>query len=119
MRRVAWGGLQSSAVAASYKLVWFVPPSHLRATREAVFVAGAGWIGGYSRCSWATLGEGTFFGGEGTEPAVGEAGRDETVAEYRVETVVPEAKLGAVLEALRRAHPYKEPAFDVLLRVEA
>ncbi len=106
-------------MAVSYKLVWFVPASHLQATRDAVFAAGAGWIGGYSRCSWATLGEGTFFGGEGTRPAVGEAGRDETVAEYRVETVVPAAKLAAVVDALRRAHPFEEPAYDVYERVEA
>jgi hypothetical protein len=106
-------------VAVSYKLVWFVPVTHLRATRDAVFAAGAGWIGDYSRCSWATLGEGTFFGGEGTQPAVGEAGSDETVAEYRVETVVPAAKLAAVVDALRRVHPFEEPAYDVYERVEA
>ena len=106
-------------MAASYKLVWFVPPSHLEATRDAVFAAGAGWIGEYSRCSWATLGSGTFRGGEGTQPAVGEAGRDETVGEYRVETVVRDEKLAAVVAALRRAHPYEEPAFDVYQRAEA
>jgi hypothetical protein len=105
-------------VAASYKLVWFVPATHVEATRDAVFVAGAGWIGEYSRCSWSTLGEGTFRGGQGTRPAVGEAGRDETVAECRVETVVPEAKLAAVVDALRRAHPYEEPAFDVYARAD-
>ena len=66
----------------------------------------------------ATLGEGTFRGGEGTRPAVGEAGRDETAVEYRVETVVPEAKLAAVVDALRRAHPYEEPAFDVYERAD-
>jgi len=106
-------------VPTSYKLVWFVPASHLQATRDAVFVAGAGWIGRYSRCSWATLGEGSFFGGEGTRPSVGGAGRDETVPEYRVETVVPPEKLAAVVEALRRSHPYEEPAYDVYERVEA
>ena len=106
-------------MAASYKLVWFVPASHLQTTRDAVFVAGAGWIGNYSRCSWASLGEGTFRGGEGTRPRIGQAGRDETVAEYRVETVVPAEKLAAVVGALRRAHPYEEPAFDVYERVDA
>jgi hypothetical protein len=105
-------------VSGSYKLVWFVPASHLDATRNAVFVAGAGWIGDYSRCSWTTLGEGTFFGGEGTRPSVGEAGRDQRVAELRVETVVPVEKLEAVVAALRHAHPYEEPAFDVYARVE-
>lgn len=97
----------------TYKLVWFVPPSHLDATRDAVFTAGAGWIGGYARCSWYALGEGTFYGTEGTSPALGEAGQEERAAEYRVETVVPEERLAAVVGALRRAHPYEEPAFDV------
>jgi hypothetical protein len=90
-----------------------VPPSALQSTRDAVFAAGAGWIGDYSRCSWATLGEGTFFGGAGTSPSVGEAGRDERVSEFRVETIVSEDALAAVVRALRRAHPYEEPAFDL------
>ena len=106
-------------MATSYKLVWFVPPTHLDATRDAVFRAGAGRIGAYERCSWATLGEGTFFGTAGTEPSVGEAGRDETVSELRVETVVPAGRLAAVLEALRASHPYEEPAYDAYERVEA
>ena len=106
-------------MAGSYKLVWFVPASHLESTRDAVLVAGAGRIGDYSRCSWTTLGEGSFRGGEGTHPAVGEPGRDERVAEYRVETVVPAEKLASVVAALRRAHPYEEPAFDLYERVEA
>jgi hypothetical protein len=96
-----------------------VPPSHLEATRDAVFAAGAGWIGGYSRCSWSALGQGTFRGEKDTRPAVGEAGQDETVAEYRVETVVPDDKLAVVVAALRRAHPYEEPAFDVYPRLDA
>lgn len=102
-----------------YKLVFFVPPAALRSTRDAVFAAGAGWVGDYSRCSWATAGEGTFFGGEGTHPATGEAGRDERVTEYRVETVVSEERLVAVVAALRRAHPYEEPAYDVYTLVDA
>jgi hypothetical protein len=95
------------------KLVWFVPPAAVETTRDAVFLAGAGWIGDYSRCSFASLGEGTFRGGPGTTPTAGTAGRDEAATEYRVETVVDSAKLAAVVAALRRAHPYEEPAFDV------
>ena len=96
-----------------------MPPSHPEATRDAVFAAGAGWIGDYSRCSWSTLGRGTCRGGEGTHPTIGEAGHDETVTEYRVETVVPDDKVGAVVAALRRAHPYEEPAYDVYPRLGA
>ncbi|HJU48066.1 MAG TPA: hypothetical protein VJ689_08040 [Gaiellaceae bacterium] len=106
-------------MALRYKLVFFVPPAALVSTRNAVFAAGAGWIGDYSRCSWATLGEGTFFGGEGTRPATGAPGRDERVTEYRVETVVPEEKVADVVAALRRSHPYEEPAFDLYALVDA
>jgi len=97
----------------SVKLVWFVPEPALDATRDAVFAAGAGRIGGYERCSWYTAGTGTFLRGEGTQPAIGEAGREERVAEYRVETLVPDDRVGAVVAALVAAHPYEEVAYDL------
>ena len=99
--------------ARAYKLVWFVPREALETTRDAVFAAGAGRIGAYERCSWYTAGTGTFFGGEGTEPSIGQAGREERVAELRVETVVPEDRVGAVVDALVAAHPYEEVAYDL------
>ncbi|HZS29671.1 MAG TPA: hypothetical protein VFA37_00285 [Gaiellaceae bacterium] len=98
---------------AGYKLVWFVPREALDATREAVFAAGAGVIGNYTRCSWYTEGTGTFLGGEGSAPSVGRAGTEERVAELRVETRVPADRADAVVAALREAHPYEEPAFDL------
>jgi hypothetical protein len=96
-----------------YKLVWFVPEAALDMTRDAVFAAGAGRIGEYERCSWYTAGTGTFFGGEGTAPALGESGREERVAELRVETVVPLERAEAVVRALVEAHPYEEVAYDL------
>ena len=93
--------------------MWFVPEPALEATRDAVFAAGAGRIGGYERCSWYTTGTGTFLGGEGTQPAIGEAGREERVAEYRVETLVPDDRVDAVVAALVAAHPYEEVAYDL------
>jgi hypothetical protein len=90
-----------------------VPADALDATRAAVFEAGGGRIGEYERCSWYTAGTGTFLGGAETDPAIGELGREEHVPELRVETVVPEDLLDDVLEALREAHPYEEPAYDV------
>jgi hypothetical protein len=98
---------------SSVKLVWFVPEEALDATRTAVFQAGGGRIGDYERCSWYTAGMGTFFGGEGTAPALGESGREERVAELRVETVVPEDRIREAIAALKLAHPYEEPAYDV------
>ena len=96
-----------------YKLVWFVPREALDVTRDAVFAAGAGRIGEYTRCSWYTAGTGTFLGGEGAEPAVGERGREQRAAELRVETVVPAELLSAAVAALVDAHPYEEVAYDV------
>lgn len=106
-------------MAQSHKLVWFVPAEALDVTRDAVFEAGAGRIGDYEHCSWYMAGTGTFFGGDETAPAVGESGREERVAELRVETVVPAERLTAVVAALRAAHPYEEPAFDVYPLVDA
>jgi len=96
-----------------YKLVWFVPEEALEATRSAVFDAGGGRIGEYERCSWYAAGTGTFHGGELTDPAIGERGREERVSELRVETLVPAERLDAAVAALRLAHPYEEPAYDV------
>ena len=96
-----------------YKLVWFVPEEALDATRDAVFAAGAGRIGEYERCSWYTPGTGTFFGGESTNPAIGESGREERAPELRVETVVPGERTDAVVSALLEAHPYEEVAYDL------
>jgi hypothetical protein len=95
------------------KLVVFVPEEALEAVRDAVFAAGAGRIGDYERCSWYAAGTGTFLGGEASDPTVGERGREERVAEYRLETVFPVEQQDKVVAALRRAHPYEEPAFDV------
>jgi hypothetical protein len=97
----------------SRKLVVFVPADALDAVRDAVFEAGAGRIGDYERCSWYTEGTGTFLGGEGTSPALGEKGREERVSELRLETVFPADRHDDVIAALRSAHPYEEPAFDV------
>jgi hypothetical protein len=95
------------------KLVVFVPREALDDVRAAVFAAGAGRIGEYEHCSWYTAGTGTFLGGEGTSPTIGERGREERVAELRLETVFPEERQSDVLAALRAAHPYEEPAFDI------
>ena len=100
-------------MTADRKLVVFVPPEALDAVREAVFAAGAGHIGEYERCSWYTEGTGTFLAGERADPTIGERGREERVPELRLETVYPADRESDVVEALRTAHPYEEPAFDL------
>jgi len=98
------------------KLVVFVPHEALDRVRDAVFAAGAGRIGEYERCSWYTDGTGTFLGGETTDPAVGERGVEERVPEVRLETVFPSDRHDEVIAALRAAHPYEEPAYDIYER---
>lgn len=95
------------------KLVVFVPADALEGVRSALFAAGAGRIGEYERCSWYAEGTGTFLGGESASPAVGVAGREERVPELRLETVYPVGREREVVRALRGAHPYEEPAFDL------
>ena len=97
-----------------YKLVTFVPPEHLDSLRTALFAAGAGSIGAYDECSFSLEGEGTFRGGENTNPTIGQRGRSERVIERRFETIVPSHNLAAVVAALMTAHPYEEPAFDLI-----
>jgi dinuclear metal center YbgI/SA1388 family protein len=96
------------------KLVVFVPEADLGKVSDAVFAAGAGVIGQYEQCSFRVPGTGTFYGTESTNPVVGQKGRREEASEYRLEVVVPEGKLEAVVAAMRAAHSYEEVAFDVI-----
>jgi dinuclear metal center YbgI/SA1388 family protein len=95
------------------KIVTFVPDSDLGAVSDALFAAGAGHIGEYHECSFRVSGTGTFFGSESTHPTVGQKGRREEAAEWRLEVVCPTGRLADALAALRRAHSYEEPAHDV------
>ena len=96
-----------------HKLVVFAPEDAADKVADALFTAGAGIIGDYTSCSFRANGTGTFFGGKTTNPAVGEKGRLERADEIKIETVVPIAKVEAVIAALRASHPYEEPAFDL------
>jgi dinuclear metal center YbgI/SA1388 family protein len=96
------------------KLVVFVPHADAQRLVDALAAAGAGAIGDYDRCAWTTDGVGTFRPLAGARPAIGKVGTVETVAETRVEMVVPPRRRSDVLAALRSAHPYEEPAFDLL-----
>lgn len=97
----------------NYKIVVFVPVEALATVSNAVFAAGAGWIGNYRNCGFNAEGTGTFLPLEGATPAIGKQGEFEQVRECRFETIVPADRLEGVVEAMKRAHPYEEPAFDV------
>lgn len=96
-----------------YKIAVFVPWEALDVVRAAMARAGAGVIGDYDWCSFATRGRGTFRGGEGASPTVGRAGRREEVPEWRLEMVASGDVVEAVVAAMKAAHPYEEVAYDV------
>lgn len=95
------------------KLSVFVPISHAEEVREALGEAGAGHIGNYSHCSFSVEGEGRFLPLDGTDPFIGKKGQLEKVEEVRVETVYPVSSEKRVLNALFKAHPYEEVAYDI------
>ena len=96
-----------------FKLCYFVPESHLEATKLAVFNAGAGKIGDYDQCAWQCKGQGQFRPLEGSNPFLGQKDELEVVNEFKVELVCAEAKIQGAIEALKQAHPYEEPAYEV------
>lgn len=95
------------------KLVVFVPATHADSVRMAILDAGAGHIGAYSHCSFSQPGTGTFQPQEGTNPFIGESGKLESVEEVRIETIVPKSRRSRVLQAMFKAHPYEEVAYDL------
>lgn len=95
------------------KWVVYVPTGYSEALREAMFDIGAGQIGDYSHCSWTVAGSGQFLPHEGASPTIGTVGALERVAEDCIEVIAPARLRPAVLAAMRRAHPYEEPAFGV------
>lgn len=99
------------------KWVIYVPREHAEAVQTAVFAVGAGHIGDYSHCSWTVSGTGQFLPQDGASPAIGRVGTVERVAEDRVEVVAPARARADVLAAIRAAHPYEEPAFDIFALV--
>jgi hypothetical protein len=95
------------------KIVVFVPDVDLGRVSDALFAAGAGQIGQYRECSFRLAGTGTFFGSDVTNPTVGQKGRREEVQEWRLEAICPDAHVDSAVAAMRKAHSYEEPAYDV------
>lgn len=96
-----------------YKIGIFIPASHLEPVKQAMFAAGAGRIGHYDCCAWQTLGQGQFRPLQDSQPFIGNPGVMATVEEYRVEMVCADASLKMVIAAMKLAHPYETPAYDV------
>ena len=96
-----------------YKICVYIPETHLQQVKDALFSAGAGRIGNYDSCCWQVEGEGQFRALPGSNPYLGKQGAVETVKEYKVELVCDDHRIKAAIAAMKQAHPYETPAYDV------
>lgn len=106
--------LAAQRTDARDKIVVFAPAGAAESVREALAEAGAGTLGNYDSCSFSAPGEGRFRPMTGAQPAIGSVGALETVDEVRIEVLCPRNLRDAVLAAMLSAHPYEEPAYDVI-----
>ena len=95
------------------KIVVYVPETHTDVVRGAMAQAGAGQIGNYSFCSFSVKGVGRSKPGDGANPFIGTVGKIEEILEERIEVTCAREKLKAVIEAMKKVHPYEEVAYDV------
>jgi len=96
-----------------FKIVVFVPESHVGVVREAMGRAGAGKIGNYTFCSFSSKGVGRFRPEEGADPTIGKVGDIESVDEERIEVVCEQERLKEVVDEIKKVHPYEEVALDI------
>lgn len=97
-----------------YKLIVFIPKSDCEKFKEELFKAGAGSLGNYSHCAFESTGVGQFKPLDGAIPTLGVVGDIEKIEEIRLETMVSENVIEEVIKTLYLAHPYEEPAFDLV-----
>ena len=96
-----------------FKLIFYVPASHLEQVKEALFETGAGRFKRYDRCCWQILGEGQFRPLPGSRPFLGKTDALKKIAEYKVEMICAEHLIKIVLQTLLNVHPYEEPAYEI------
>lgn len=94
-----------------YLLCVYVPDSHLDSVKNAIFAGGGGKLGNYECCAWQTEGLGQFRPLDGSDPYLGQSGRIETVAEFKLEVIVAEPCIDDIINAMKLAHPYEVPAY--------
>ena len=108
----------SNTKSTLYKLITFVPDSHVEAVKAALFAAGAGRLGNYADCCWQVLGQGQFRPLAGNQAYIGNTDELTHVPEWRVEVLIAAEHVRASIHALQTAHPYETPAFEVIALVD-
>ncbi|KAB8079082.1 thioredoxin-like [2Fe-2S] ferredoxin-domain-containing protein [Aspergillus leporis] len=108
--------MSSNSADDRYKLVFFVPHSHLDTCKDAIFATGAGTFPGgkYTKCCFQMPGKGQFLPSDEANPAIGAAGALETVEEMKVEVMCfGRSIMLQAVDALIKAHPYEVVAYEV------
>jgi structural hemagglutinin/hemolysin toxin protein RtxA len=98
----------------NYMLFFLAPETHVDAIKNAIFAVGAGSIGNYKHCAWQTLGEGQFMPLPGSNAFIGEVNKLEKVLEYKVEIICSKEQIKDAVAALKKAHPYEQPSYQVV-----
>ncbi len=96
------------------KIITYVPETHSAIVREAMGDVGAGKIGNYSFCSFTSKGTGRFIPLDGAKPFLGEIGKIEEVAEEKIEVICSKEIIAQVIDAIKKSHPYEEPAYEII-----
>ena len=96
-----------------FKICLYVPENSVETVKQALFDAGAGRIGNYDCCCWQTLGTGQFRPLENSQPAVGTLNQIESLSEIKLELVCDDALVKQAIDAMKKSHPYEEPAYHV------
>lgn len=94
------------------KIIIFVPVNAADRMRQLLGDLGTGKLGNYSYCSFSTSGIGRYKPTKGAKPAIGKVGRLESVEEEKIEAIAPKEKYKEIIEKLKDAHPYEEPAIE-------
>lgn len=97
-----------------YRLIFYVPETHLESVKDSVFAAGGGCYKDYDRCAWQIRGQGQFRPLAGSKPFIGEIDRTQHIDEYKVEMLVDDKRIRDVARALLDAHPYQQPAYGFM-----
>jgi hypothetical protein len=105
-------------MSKKYKLVVFTPVSSAKEVRQAIHAAGGGKMGNYSNSSFSSRGVGRFKPEAGAHPAFGKVGKIEEIEEERMEIMCDDNNIREVIAAMKKTHPYEEPAYDVFLLEE-
>ncbi|WP_149277406.1 Nif3-like dinuclear metal center hexameric protein [Pareuzebyella sediminis] len=95
------------------KLTTYVPKADVEVLRNALFNAGAGNIGNYSKCSFSSHGIGSYKANADARPAKGIIGKVHFEEETQVNVIFSKADQSKIVTALLENHPYEEVAYDI------